>query len=74
MEALRSTAGPSASAGLLRGLRDDQLAAALRCIHDRPAQAWTVAALAREAALSRSAFFERFQRTVGVAPMAYVTG
>ena len=74
IEALRSAAGPSASAGLLRGLHDDHLAAALRCIHDRPAQAWTVAALAREAALSRSAFFDRFQRAVGVAPMAYVTG
>jgi len=74
IEALRSAAGPSASAGLLRGLRDDHLAAALRCIHDRPAQTWTVGALAREAALSRSAFFDRFQRAVGVAPMAYVTG
>jgi AraC-like DNA-binding protein len=31
-----------------------------------------VADLAREAALSRSAFFERFSRTVGVAPMAYL--
>jgi AraC-like DNA-binding protein len=74
IEALRAAAGPTASAGLLRGLRDDHLAAALRCIHDRPAQAWTVGALAREAALSRSAFFERFQRAVGVTPMAYVTG
>jgi AraC-like DNA-binding protein len=31
-----------------------------------------VADLAREAALSRSTFFERFSRTVGVAPMAYL--
>jgi transcriptional regulator GlxA family with amidase domain len=29
-----------------------------------------VAQLAREAALSRSAFFERFSRAMGVAPMA----
>jgi len=31
-----------------------------------------VAQLAKEAALSRSAFFERFSRTVGVAPMEYL--
>jgi len=31
-----------------------------------------VAALAKEAALSRSAVFERFGRTVGVAPMEYL--
>ncbi|WP_285601976.1 helix-turn-helix transcriptional regulator, partial [Trinickia caryophylli] len=35
-------------------------------------QAWTVAGLAKEAALSRSAFFDRFRRAVGVAPMAYL--
>ncbi|MNY62189.1 HTH-type transcriptional regulator AppY [compost metagenome] len=36
---------------------------------DRP---WTVAELAKVAALSRSAFFERFTRTVGVPPMEYL--
>ncbi|MEO9338771.1 helix-turn-helix domain-containing protein [Mesorhizobium sp. SB112] len=30
--------------------------------------------LAREAALSRSTFFERFRREVGVAPMEYLLG
>ena len=35
---------------------------------------WTVARLAREAALSRSAFFERFSRAVGQPPMAYLLG
>jgi AraC-like DNA-binding protein len=72
IEALRSTAGTNASPGLLRGLADARLAAALRALHDRPAHAWTVAELAREAALSRSTFFERFSRAVGVAPMQYL--
>ncbi|MEE7504034.1 AraC family transcriptional regulator [Methylobacterium mesophilicum] len=72
IEALRATAGPAAPSGLLRGLADDRLAAALRLMHDRPAESWTVAALAREAGLSRSTFFERFRRAVGVAPMAYL--
>ena len=45
-----------------------------RCsqMHESPTRPWTVAELAKEAALSRSAFFERFSRTVGVAPMAYL--
>ena len=35
-------------------------------------RAWTVAELAKETALSRSTFFERFSRAVGVAPMEYL--
>ena len=74
IEALRSTARPAASPGLLRGLADDRLAVALRQMHDHPRHAWTVVALAEGAALSRSAFFERFRRKVGVAPMEYLLG
>jgi AraC-like DNA-binding protein len=37
-----------------------------------PDQTWTVAQSAKEAALSRSAFFERFSRAVGIAPMEYL--
>lgn len=72
VEALRSTTGTAASAGLARGLADERLAAALRSMHASPAQSWTVAQLAKEAALSRSAFFERFSRVLGVAPMEYL--
>ena len=57
---------------LLRGLADDRLAVALRQMHGSPTRAWTVADLAREAALSRSTFFGRFRRDVGVAPMEYL--
>ena len=72
IEALRSIAGTNASPGLVRGLTDGRLAAALRGMHEHPTRAWTVAELAREAALSRSTFFERFNRAVGVAPMEYL--
>jgi len=72
IEALRSTAGTGASPGLLRGLADGRLAAAIRQMHESPARPWTVTQLAQEAALSRSAFFERFSRAVGVAPMEYL--
>jgi AraC-like DNA-binding protein len=72
IEALRSTADEAAAPGLLRGIADERLAAAIRCIHASPEQPWTVVQLAKEAALSRSAFFARFQRAVGMAPMAYL--
>jgi AraC-like DNA-binding protein len=41
-------------------------------MHARIDRPWTVDQLARIAALSRSAFFARFTREVGVAPMEYV--
>jgi AraC-like DNA-binding protein len=72
IEALRSAAGTTASPGLVRGLADERLAVAIRRMHESPTQPWTVAQLAKEAALSRSAFFERFSHAVGVAPMAYL--
>lgn len=72
VEALRSTAEENAPAGLLRGLADTRLAAAMRLMHGDPARSWTVEELARKAALSRSAFFERFTRAVGLPPMEYL--
>ncbi|MDD3445644.1 MAG: helix-turn-helix transcriptional regulator, partial [Zavarzinia sp.] len=37
-----------------------------------PARPWTMAELAKAAALSRSAFFDRFTRTIGMPPMEYL--
>jgi AraC-type DNA-binding domain-containing proteins len=72
VEAMRWTSAGNAPPGLLRGLGDERLAMALKQIHARIDHAWTVGELAKVAALSRSTFFERFTRTVGVAPMEYV--
>lgn len=72
IEAFRSTGTTSSSAGLVRGLADPKLALALRRMHGSPARSWTMADLAKEAAMSRSAFFDRFSRAVGVAPMEYL--
>lgn len=72
IEAMRSTADTPGSPGLVRGLADTRLANALRAMHQRPQQHWTVGELAREAALSRSTFFERFNGALGVAPMEYL--
>jgi AraC-like DNA-binding protein len=74
IEALRSTASTATSPGLLRALADERLALAIRRLHESPTQEWTVAQLAKEAALSRSTFFERFTRAVGVPPMEYLLG
>jgi len=72
IESLRSSAGPQAFPGLLRGLADERLSVAIRRMHGSPTLPWTVAQLARESALSRSTFFERFSSAVGVAPMQYL--
>jgi AraC-like DNA-binding protein len=72
VEAMRSTTGGSAPPGLLRGLGDERLAQALNQMHAHVEKAWTVEQLAKIAALSRSTFFERFTRTVGMAPMEYL--
>jgi transcriptional regulator GlxA family with amidase domain len=74
IEALRCSPGEDAPPGLLRGLADPRLAPAIRQMHAQLARPWTVAQLARTAALSRSAFFERFARTVGLSPMEYLLG
>jgi len=72
IEALRAVPGDDAPPGLLRGLADTRLAPAIRQMHSQLERSWTVALLARTAALSRSAFFERFTRTVGLPPMEYL--
>ena len=72
IEALRATSGNDAPPGLLRGLADERIAHAIRLMHAHPARQWTVAQLATKAALSRSAFFERFTRAVGLPPMEYL--
>lgn len=74
IEALRSSASATAPPGLLRGMADPLLAPILRRIHADPGRNMTVETLARDAAMSRSTFFDRFRREVGVAPMEYATG
>jgi AraC-like DNA-binding protein len=74
IEALRSTPGEGAPPGLLRGLADERIAQAMRQMHGDPARSWTMEQLAKKAALSRSAFFDRFTRAVGLPPMEYLLG
>lgn len=72
IEALRAASARQAQPGLLRGLADPRVAAALRAVHGDVERAWTIAELAGRAGMSRSAFFDRFVRLVGARPMEYV--
>ncbi|MDX6597774.1 MAG: hypothetical protein QOE87_1661, partial [Gaiellales bacterium] len=56
----------------LERLSDLAIAAALDRIHAEPERTWTITALGREVALSRSAFAHRFTRAVGEPPHAYL--
>jgi AraC-like DNA-binding protein len=64
---------PAARSGWLGALRDPQIGAAIALIHRHPAQPWTVALLAGEVSMSRSAFASRFTEMVGEPAMQYVT-
>jgi AraC-like DNA-binding protein len=63
----------SDATGWLAALRDPPLARSLAALHARPMHPWTTEGLAEVAALSRSAFAERFTGTVGLPPMSYLT-
>ncbi|NJO13540.1 MAG: helix-turn-helix domain-containing protein, partial [Gammaproteobacteria bacterium] len=65
---------PAEQNGWLAGLRDRQIGKALALIHGDAARPWTLAELASGAALSRSAFAERFTRLMDMSPMQYLTG
>ena len=73
IEALRCGVGTTLSPGLSRGLADERLASALCAFHARPEYPWTVAELATEASLSRSALLLALQphggpATDGISP------
>jgi AraC-like DNA-binding protein len=60
------------SRGWFSGLRDRHVGGALKLIHGRPAENWTLDILSREVGLSRSAFAERFNAYVGSPPIEYL--
>ncbi|MGH2358329.1 MAG: AraC family transcriptional regulator [Candidatus Limnocylindria bacterium] len=74
VQAIRSwlETDPAAQTGWLGALQDKQIGRAIAIIHREPARPWTVASLARELAMSRSAFAARFTELVGEPAMHYV--
>lgn len=75
IQAIRSwmETDPAARTGWLGALQDRQIGRAMALIHRDPARAWTVASLADELAMSRSAFAARFTELVEEPAMQYVT-
>ena len=63
---------PADRIGWLAAARDPAVGRALAAIHREPAQAWTVAGLAKHAGASRSVFASRFNQLLGEGPLAYV--
>jgi AraC-like DNA-binding protein len=63
---------PPGAIGWLGGLRDPQIGRGIALLHARPAQDWTLEALAREVGMSRTALHERFTLLVGQPPMQYL--
>jgi AraC-like DNA-binding protein len=64
---------PQESIGWLAALRDRHIGAALRLMHGRPAEPWTLDTLAREVGLSRSVFAERFAQIMHAPAMHYLS-
>jgi AraC-like DNA-binding protein len=64
---------PADSTGWLAALRDRYVSAALRAMHAKPAEAWTLDTLGREAGLSRTAFATRFSEVMGMPAIQYLS-
>jgi AraC-like DNA-binding protein len=60
--------------GWLAGARDPIVGKSLALLHSRPNYPWTIAELATDVGISRSALVERFTRYLSVPPIAYLTG
>jgi len=74
LEALRTHIDglPPDTRSWVAGLRDREVGSALRLMHGRFAEPWTLEQLAREIGISRSSLAERFTSYVGVPPMTYL--
>ncbi len=64
---------PEHQTGWLAGTRDPIVGKSLGLMHGRVAHAWTIANLAEEVGISRSALVERFTRYLAEPPMTYLT-
>jgi AraC-like DNA-binding protein len=59
--------------GWLRAIFDPKIGAALKAIHERVENPWTVETIAEAAGMSRSAFALRFKELLGETPLEYLT-
>jgi transcriptional regulator GlxA family with amidase domain len=64
---------PEQQTGWLTGARDPIVGRSLGLLHSRVAHPWTIADLADQVGISRSALVERFTRYLSEPPMTYLT-
>ncbi|MHC1481308.1 AraC family transcriptional regulator [Frateuria aurantia] len=75
VEALRwqlATGAGTPQSGWLFALADKRIRFAIQAMHAEPARRWTIASMAHEAAMSRTAFALKFKALVGITPMDYL--
>ncbi len=65
-------ASAEAPSGIFAAIADRQIGAALAQLRSAPEKPWSVASLAKQVAMSRSAFSARFTQLVGQPPMRYL--
>jgi AraC-like DNA-binding protein len=70
---LHLASAPAADRGWLAALNNPVLRPALSLLHGSPERRWTVSAMAREAAVSRSVIDSRFREILGRSPIRYLT-
>ena len=71
IRSLRSWVQQGHASGWLGGLSDARIARALKALHERPMQRWSIKTLSGIAGMSRSSFCERFTTLVGRSPLRY---
>jgi AraC-like DNA-binding protein len=73
MRAHIASGSENCKSGWLRAIFDPRIGAALKVMHERVENPWTVQALAVAAGMSRSAFALRFKELLGETPLEYLT-
>src|SRR5262249_21680068 len=63
----------AAAPGWFRAQSDPMVSQAVRLLQDNPAEAWTLATLARQTHVSRATLARRFSEVVGQPPMEFLT-
>jgi len=68
-----ASSSETCKSGWLRAIFDGKIGAALKAMHEKIENPWTVETLAAAAGMSRSAFALRFKELLGETPLEYLT-
>src|SRR6266853_1907441 len=68
-----ASSSETCQSGWLRAIFDPKIGTALKAMHERVENAWTVETLAAAAGMTRSAFALKFKELLGETPLEYLT-